>query len=55
MQSDLRFLGKCWKLAGRPTFCMLIREENIRYVINTKYLFDMEYEGQMPNVSLTFI
>ena len=29
-QSDLKFLGKCWKLAGRPTFCMIIREDNIR-------------------------
>jgi len=29
-QNDLAFLSKCWKLAGRPTFCMLIRENNIR-------------------------
>lgn len=30
VRSDLKFLGKCWKLAGRPTFCMIIREDNIR-------------------------
>jgi len=34
-QSDLKFLGKCWKLAGRPTFCMIIREDNIRYDTRT--------------------
>ncbi|XP_053402296.1 phosphorylase b kinase regulatory subunit beta-like isoform X7 [Mercenaria mercenaria] len=30
LKNDLAFLSKCWKLAGRPTFCMLIRENNIR-------------------------
>ena len=31
LQSDLQFLGKYWKLAGRPTFCMILREDNIRF------------------------
>ncbi|CAG2222637.1 PHKA_B [Mytilus edulis] len=30
LKNDLAFLSSCWKLAGRPTFCMLIRENNIR-------------------------
>ncbi|KAL3859718.1 hypothetical protein ACJMK2_009920 [Sinanodonta woodiana] len=30
LKNDLAFLSKCWKLAGRPTFCMLIRESSLR-------------------------
>ncbi|XP_074644676.1 phosphorylase b kinase regulatory subunit beta-like isoform X2 [Tubulanus polymorphus] len=30
LKSDLAFLSKQWKLSGRPTFCMLIREDSIR-------------------------
>ena len=37
-QTELAFLSKCWKLAGRPTFCMIIREDNIRGT-NGHYLF----------------
>jgi len=40
IKSDLMFLGKCWKLAGRPTFCMVIREENIRGP-NAQYLMNL--------------
>ncbi|XP_041375340.1 phosphorylase b kinase regulatory subunit beta-like isoform X2 [Gigantopelta aegis] len=29
-RNDLAFLSKCWKLSGRPTWCMLIRENAIR-------------------------
>ncbi|WAR11576.1 KPBB-like protein [Mya arenaria] len=36
--NDLTFLSKCWKLAGRPTFCMLIRENNIRGTNFTEFL-----------------
>ncbi|ELT96852.1 hypothetical protein CAPTEDRAFT_4204 [Capitella teleta] len=40
IKSDLKFLGKCWKLAGRPTFCMLIREDNLRGH-SARYIFDL--------------
>lgn len=30
LKNDLAFLSKCWKLSGRPTFCMIIRESNVR-------------------------
>lgn len=52
VKSDLAFLGKCWKLSGRPTFCMLIREENIRGP-NTREFLDLLAEfkgGQVENV-----
>ncbi|VDM37266.1 unnamed protein product [Toxocara canis] len=26
---DLEFISKRWKLAGRPTFCLVLREENV--------------------------
>ncbi|XP_064610521.1 phosphorylase b kinase regulatory subunit beta-like [Liolophura sinensis] len=29
-KNDLAFLSKCWKLDGRPTFCMILRESNMR-------------------------
>ncbi|CAL1542018.1 unnamed protein product [Lymnaea stagnalis] len=29
-KNDLAFLAKCWKLSGRPTWCMVIRENAIR-------------------------
>ncbi|ESP02603.1 hypothetical protein LOTGIDRAFT_224755 [Lottia gigantea] len=29
-RNDLQFLSKGWKLSGRPTWCMLIREDTIR-------------------------
>lgn len=29
-RNDLAFLSKCWKLHGRPTWCMIIRENAIR-------------------------
>ena len=33
LQNDLAFLSKCWKLHGRPTWCMIIRENDIKSVI----------------------
>ncbi|XP_064639915.1 phosphorylase b kinase regulatory subunit beta-like isoform X2 [Lineus longissimus] len=30
LKNDLAFLAKTWKLGGRPTFCMLIREDTIK-------------------------
>lgn len=29
-KNDLAFLSKCWKLHGRPTWCMIIRENAIK-------------------------
>ncbi|KAK6186118.1 hypothetical protein SNE40_008216 [Patella caerulea] len=29
-RNDLEFLSNCWKLSGRPTWCMVIRENSIR-------------------------
>ncbi|VDK55544.1 unnamed protein product [Anisakis simplex] len=29
IKSDLEFISKRWKLAGRPTFCLVLREENV--------------------------
>ncbi|KAL8575938.1 hypothetical protein ACOMHN_027336 [Nucella lapillus] len=29
-KNDLAFLSKCWKLHGRPTWCMIIRENSIK-------------------------
>lgn len=25
----MEFISKRWKLAGRPTYCMILREENV--------------------------
>ena len=30
VRNDLEFLSKCWKLAGRPIYIFLIREQNLR-------------------------
>lgn len=40
VKSDLAFLGRCWKLAGRPTFCMIIREENLNGP-SSRYILDL--------------
>jgi len=37
-KSDLAFLAKCWKLSGRPTWCMVIRENAIRGHNFTEFL-----------------
>uniref|UniRef100_A0AC34QWD7 Phosphorylase b kinase regulatory subunit n=1 Tax=Panagrolaimus sp. JU765 TaxID=591449 RepID=A0AC34QWD7_9BILA len=29
VKRDLEFVARRWKLAGRPTFCMVLREENV--------------------------
>ncbi|GAB1599348.1 phosphorylase b kinase regulatory subunit beta-like [Argonauta hians] len=29
-KNDLAFVAKCWKLYGRPTFCMVIRQEIVQ-------------------------
>lgn len=28
-QKDLKFIAQRWKLAGRPTFCFLLREDHV--------------------------
>ncbi|KAK2190913.1 hypothetical protein NP493_65g06037 [Ridgeia piscesae] len=40
VKTDLAFLSKCWKLSGRPTFCMIIREDNLRGP-NARYIFQL--------------
>ena len=30
IKKDLAFTVRRWKLAGRPTFCIVLREENVR-------------------------
>jgi len=30
IRSELQFIGRCWRLVGRPTFCILISEDNMR-------------------------
>ncbi|XP_005099610.1 phosphorylase b kinase regulatory subunit beta isoform X2 [Aplysia californica] len=37
-KNDLAFLAKCWKLSGRPTWCMVIRENAIRGQNFTEFL-----------------
>ena len=31
IKTELQFVGRYWKLSGRPTVCLLIREEHMRY------------------------
>jgi len=30
IKSELQFISRCWRLAGRPTFCIVISEDNMR-------------------------
>lgn len=30
IKTELQFVGKYWRLSGRPTVCLLIREEHMR-------------------------
>jgi len=30
IRDELKFIGKCWRLIGRPTFCILISEQDMR-------------------------
>ncbi len=30
IKTELQFVGKYWRLSGRPTMCLLIREEHMR-------------------------
>lgn len=30
IRDELKFIGKCWRLRGRPTFCILISEQDMR-------------------------
>lgn len=30
IRDELKFIGKCWRLVGRPTFCILISEQDMR-------------------------
>lgn len=34
IKTELQFVGKYWRLSGRPTVCLLIREEHMRYLLN---------------------
>ncbi|XP_076029946.1 putative phosphorylase b kinase regulatory subunit beta [Oratosquilla oratoria] len=40
IKTELHFVGKYWRLSGRPTVCVLIREEHMRDV-NFKELLDL--------------
>lgn len=31
IKTELQFVGRYWRLSGRPTVCLLIREEHMRY------------------------
>lgn len=31
IKTELHFVSKYWRLSGRPTVCILIREEHMRY------------------------
>lgn len=33
IKTELQFVGKYWRLSGRPTVCLLIREEHMRYLL----------------------
>jgi len=30
IRDELKFIGKCWRLVGRPTFCILVSEQDMR-------------------------
>lgn len=30
IKTELQFVGRYWRLSGRPTFCLLIKEEHMR-------------------------
>lgn len=30
IKTELHFVGKYWRLSGRPTMCLLVREEHMR-------------------------
>lgn len=34
IKTELQFVGRYWRLSGRPTVCLLIREEHMRYVFS---------------------
>lgn len=39
IKTELQFVGKYWRLSGRPTVCLLIREEHMRLVyIRSSYI-----------------
>ncbi|XP_076321382.1 putative phosphorylase b kinase regulatory subunit beta isoform X1 [Tachypleus tridentatus] len=40
IKNELRFVGKYWRMSGRPTVCILIREEHMRD-IHFKEMLDM--------------
>lgn len=31
IKTELHFVGRYWRLSGRPTVCILIREEHMRF------------------------
>ena len=36
IKTELAFVGRYWRLSGRPTVCILIREEHMRYIRHAK-------------------
>ncbi len=43
IKNELHFVGKYWRMSGRPTVCILIREEHLRDV-NFKEMLDLLVE-----------
>ena len=33
IKTEMHFVGRYWRLSGRPTVCILIREEHMRYIV----------------------
>ena len=38
IKAELKFVGRYWRLSGRPTVCLLVREEHMRDVQFNKML-----------------
>ncbi|OTF80695.1 phosphorylase b kinase regulatory subunit beta-like protein [Euroglyphus maynei] len=43
IKNELNFIGKYWRMSGRPTVCIMLREENLRDV-NFKEMLDLLVE-----------
>lgn len=33
IKTELAFVSRYWRLSGRPTVCLLVREEHMRYLL----------------------
>ncbi|XP_023336391.1 probable phosphorylase b kinase regulatory subunit beta isoform X4 [Eurytemora carolleeae] len=54
IRSELQFIGRFWRLGGRPTFCILISENNMRdpqFIVMLELLAEMK-EGQCSGVKI---